>query len=166
MTVLRAHGVALDLPNGWEGRIRRRDARRAATGPVAFGPPTDGTAAVAHAATFALPAEVGDFGGGAVEHMRHRDLFVALVEYDRDSVGTALFRRSGIPRRLRPDVFDPQALQRTLPGQAGTQVFFTDHGRAFCLYVVLGSHLRRGGAVPAVNQVLAGLHIEGPAASG
>ena len=114
---------------------------------------------MAHIATFSLPREVGDFGSGAVELMRRDDLFVSLVEFDRDSVGTPLFAREGLPTRLRPSDFDPQALQRTLSGQAGTQVFFTAAGRPFCVYVVLGSFMRRTGMVPIVNGVLQGVRI-------
>jgi hypothetical protein len=116
---------------------------------------------VAQAATFSLPAKVGDFGGGAVELMRAPDLFLAIVEYDSDSVGTALFRRLGVPRRLRAESFHPQALQRTLPGQGGIQVFFTEAERAFCLYVVLGSYPRRGRTVPLVNRLLDGIRVDG-----
>ncbi len=161
MAALAAHGVEVDLPSGWDGRIARRhtapvEARTAAAaaGGTATPPP-----AIAQVATFSLPREVGDFGSGAVELMRRDDLFVSLVEFDRDSLGTALFARTGLPTRLRPNDFDPQALQRTLSGQAGTQAFFTAAGRPFCLYVVLGSYLRRVGTVPIVNGVLQGVRI-------
>jgi len=159
MARLAAHGLELDLPQGWDGRIMRRETapvevRAAPPGGVAPPPP-----AVAHAATFSLPRELGDFGGGAVELMRRDDLFVSLVEFDRDSLGTTLFVRNGLPGRLRPGDFDPQALQRTLPGQAGTQVFFTAADRPFCLYVVLGSFVRRAGMVPVVNGLLSGVQI-------
>jgi hypothetical protein len=159
MAALVAHGLEVDLPAGWDGRIARRDtapveARAASTTAEATPAP-----AVAHIATFSLPREVGDFGSGAVELMRRDDLFVSLVEFDRDSVGTRLFAREGLPTKLRPSDFDPQALQRTLSGQAGTQVFFTAAGRPFCVYVVLGSFMRRTGTVPIVNGVLQGVRI-------
>ena len=38
--------------------------------------------------------------------------------------------------------FDRNSLQRAVPGQSGLQQFFTHRGRAFCLYVVLGSLLK------------------------
>jgi hypothetical protein len=47
-----------------------------------------------------------------------------------------------------------------IKGQAGAQFFFSDAGRAFCLYVVLGSYARRGALVPKVNAVLAGVRID------
>ena len=113
---------------------------------------------MAHIATFSLPREVGDFGSGAVELMRRDDLFVSLVEFDHDSVGRGCSPTRACPPSSRLD-FDPQALQRTLSGQAGTQVFFTAAGRPFCVYVVLGSFMRRTGTVPIVNGVLQGVRI-------
>lgn len=160
MAILAAHGVEMDLPDGWDGRIGRREQAPAPGGLGAAGaasalrPPV-----TAHAATFPIPAGIGDFGGGGVDVMGGADLLVALVEYDADSLGTALFRREGLPTRLRVGDFDPQGLQRTLPGQAGAQVFFTAADRPFCLYVVLGSFQRRVGTVPLVNDVLAGIRI-------
>ena len=95
-----------------------------------------------HLANFALPEQRGDFGSGAVDVMRSGDVLVVLFEYGPESIGQALFRRRGVPRNLRPDMFSGSALQRTVPGQAGTQIFFTEADRAFCLYVVLGKHQR------------------------
>ena len=54
-----------------------------------------------------------------------------------------MFARRGMPTDLTPGMFRRSALQRTVPGQAGCQVFFTENGRAFCAYVVLGRHERR-----------------------
>lgn len=157
MAMLAAHGLELDLPQGWHGRIRRREQWEALEGRIAaVGAPAP---VIAHASSFGLPPDIGDFGSGAVEVMRGSDVFMALVEFDDDSVGTALFRRTGIPRQLRREAFSPHMLQRTLPGQGGTQVFFTAAGRPFCLYVVLGSFAMRGRAIPAVNALLQGITI-------
>ena len=51
-------------------------------------------------------------------------------------------------------------MQRTLSGQSGRQIFFNESGRAFCLYVVLGSHRQREVLVPLANDVLASLAID------
>jgi hypothetical protein len=51
-------------------------------------------------------------------------------------------------------------LQRTIAGQSGVQRFFTEAGRAFCLYVVVGAHVNRHRAVVAVNHLLAGVQID------
>ena len=114
---------------------------------------------VIHLANFALPAERGDFGSGAVELMNSGALMVMLVEHGPESVDTPLFARSGVPQ-LTPEEFHPQQMQRTLQGQSGRQIFFNVNGRAFCLYVVLGSHRQRNVLVPLVNEVLASLVIE------
>jgi hypothetical protein len=111
-----------------------------------------------HAANFALPAIRGDFGSGAVDRMRRDDVLVALLEFDPPSARTALFANHGVPRP-RTDDFHPAQLQRVLPGQSGAQWFFNTGDRAFCLYVVLGSHHRRVRLVPHVHDLLDRLTI-------
>jgi hypothetical protein len=91
--------------------------------------------------------------------MNTDDILIVLFEYGQDSVGSPLFAHEGMPRRLAPDEFDRDALQRPLPGQSGLQRFFTERGRAFCLYVVLGSHLDRSELVPRVNAVLSTVEV-------
>ena len=119
---------------------------------------------MAQFSTFALPGEVGDFGGGAVNLMGADDIFAVLFEYGADSVGTRLFAHQGMPRRLAASDFQPQVLRRGISGQAGTQWFFTESGRPFTLYVVLGSQARRPVLVPRVNSLLGGLSVEPVAA--
>ncbi len=113
-----------------------------------------------HLANFPLPPRRGAFGTGAVELMSGSDTLIVLFEYSADSLGTALFAPSRIPRVLHPGAFNSQALQRILPGQGGYQAFFTESGRAFSLYVVLASLAQAVANLPAVNQVLAGLRID------
>jgi len=157
---ISAHGLGLHVPPGWEGRIRRQQ--------LPDGAPTSDRAqlrahAVLHAADFVLPEERGDFGSGAVETMQSCHAFIALVEYHSSSVGTALFGSGlGIPRELSTDDFSPRQLQRTIAGQAGIQRFFVEGGRAFCLYVVLGSMAHRARVVPRVNAVLPAITISAP----
>ena len=116
------------------------------------------THAVLHAASFPLPNDRGDFGSGAVERMRPHDVLVALVEMGPESVGTALFAAAGPPRQLSSQDFDPSSLLRAIPGQVGTQRFFSARGRAFCLYVVLDGH-QPGPLMPVVNSLLQSLQI-------
>jgi hypothetical protein len=155
---LEATGIRMELPRGWEGRVRTRDeavagvARTAATGRPA--PMT------VSAANFALPQTLGDFGGGAVEAMTSRDLFLTLFEYGPESAGTALFAREGMPRRLRPDDLDPSTLRTPLPGMSGAQFFFTEAGRPLCLYVAVGSHLRRLRTLPVLTGILQTVQID------
>jgi hypothetical protein len=161
---LDSHGITIALPTGWEGRISRRDlptvapatgatAGRAMLG--ALGAAGERPFPIAHLANFALPEDRGDFGSGAVELMGAGNLFVCLFEYGPESVGTALFAPQGMPRDLQPSQFNPRALQRIIPGQAGFQQFFTEGNRAFCLFVVLGALANAPTLVPSANSVLA-----------
>ena len=148
MVTMLAHGIGVELPAGFEGRIFKRQ--------------TDGPElpyAVAHFATFALPDGVGDFGIGAVTLMGEDDIFAVLFEYGPDSGGTRLFAREGMPRALSTSDFLPYVLRRGLPGQSGTQWFFTESERPFTLYVVLGSHARRSVLVPRANGLLARMAV-------
>jgi len=118
---LRAHGLAVGPPSGWDARISKRppEHAQATTNPVL------------HAANFPLPAERGDFGGGVTPGMGPSDVLIVLFEYDREAASTALFRQQGRPQP-RPEHFNPRQLQRTIAGQAGVQYFFQENGRAFC----------------------------------
>ncbi len=143
--------IAVEVPTGWEGSISGGDFRLLADGARQ---PT-----VMHLSSFPLPPERGSFGSGAVELMGTRDVLIVLFEYGADSVGTALFSTEGIPRNLLARQFDRNALQRAIPGQSGLQQFFTHNGRAFCLYVVVGSHVDRHDVLPQINAVLDTLEI-------
>ena len=156
---LQATGIRMELPRGWEGRVRSREDEDDGTGarPAATGRPAPVTVTTAN---FALPQTLGDFGGGAVEHMTTRDLFVNLFEYGPESVGTPLFASKGMPRRLRPDDLDPWTLRTPLPGMSGAQLFFTEGGRPFCLYVAVGSHLRRFRTLPVLSSILQTVEID------
>ena len=147
---LRSAGLTVELPPGFEARVRKQDPSR---------PGRQGNAGL-HAATVPLPADRGDFGSGAVDALGPDDVFFSLFEYDREEAGTALYAAQGLPR-IRPSDFDPNAMQRPLPGQSGGQWFFTVNGRPFCLFVVLGSHARRAAGARRVSDLLAGLDISG-----
>ena len=167
MATVDAHGISVGLPAGWDASIgiRRHGAPQGAI--TASGSETAVLRSypVAHIANFGLPAERGDFGSGAVELMGDRDVFIVLFEYDAASTRTALFRARGVPRSLTVRDFNPLTLRRGIPGQSAHQAFFQDHGRAFCLYVVLGAHARRARLVPWVNRVLATVQVQ-PIAAG
>jgi len=87
------------------------------------------------------------------------DVFVCLFEYGPESSGTALFAQRGRPAVLSPNDFSPVRLRRGLLGQSGTQSFFTEAGRPFSLYAVLGSHVHRASLVPKVNALIASLTV-------
>jgi hypothetical protein len=138
-----AHGLVVDALPSWDVRLYRRLADT-----------DERTFAVLHAGNFALPRYRGDFGSGAVELMKPHHAFLSLFEYEPEAADKALFANSGFPA-IRPEHFSPQALQRTLPGQSGVQYFFHVGPRAFCLYVVLGSHRMRRPLVSEVSRLLA-----------
>lgn len=125
-------GLGVDAPRGWDARIYKRvpEDDIATTHPIL------------HAANFALPADRGDYGSGAVDVMGSDNVFVSLMEFHPDAAKTELFAREGLPT-LTPDMFSPRKLQRTIEGQAGCQFFFNHKGRAFCLFVVLGDYGNR-----------------------
>jgi hypothetical protein len=167
MTDLGAHGISVTLPSGWEGRVFRRPSSgevgaSSVDGPPA--PPGETTHAIVHVATIPLPADLGDFGSAAVPDLGPLDAFVMLVEYDPSEVTKPLFALSGVPRSLSPDDFSPSVMQRRIEGQAGCQVFCNEAGRAFCLYVVIGSFNARSRSVKRVNDVLSTLDVGGSGA--
>ncbi len=161
MADLRAHGIGVGLPAGWDGRIsvRRDGTPQLAVSATGTRVGTLQARPVLHVANFGLPNDRGDFGSGAVELMGDGDVFVVLFEHGPEAVGTALFRSVGLPAPA-PGEFDPYNCRRGIPGQSAYQAFFQESGRAFCLYVVLGSHAHRHKLVPMVNRVLAGVALD------
>ena len=148
MTHLAAHGIGLEVPSGWEGRIVRRPSAQ----------PAEQTRAVVHIASFPMPESRGDFGVGVTELMRSGDVFLTLFEYGPESLDTPLFASTGIPM-LAVDMFGSRRLQRTLPGQVGCQLFFTESRRPFCLYVVVAGRLHLRPAITQVNAMLQKLDL-------
>jgi hypothetical protein len=146
---LTRQGLEIELPDGWDGRIYRREADAEAV-----------TRRALHAANFALPPGLGDYAVGVVETMTTGDVLVVLLEFDPDSAGQGLFANEGMPTGLRAGDFSPSAMPRATAGRTAAQWFFSLNGRAFCLYVVLGSHAARADVMPLVNQVVETLKIE------
>ena len=149
MEKLTRSGLEIELPDGWDGRIYRRQAEPEAV-----------TRRALHAANFALPANLGDYAVGAIERMQTGDVLVVLLEFDPDSAGQGLFGNEGLPQVLGPGDFSPTAMPRAIPGRTAAQWFFSDGDRAFCLYVVLGSHRERADVLPLVNAVVRTLKID------
>ena len=92
--------------------------------------------------------------------MGSEDVLIVLLEYDPACTAQPLFQSEGPPGALEAEAFSPTVLQRSLPGQAGSQSFFSTGGRAFCLYVVLGQFANRSRLVPVANRVLARIAVE------
>ena len=155
---LAAHGLSCEVPTGWHVRIEQRQ-QSSVNVPTTDLPAGGYVHPILQAATSPLPALRGDYGSGYVETMRGTDVFVCLGEFDHEAGDTAMFDE-GMPRSLRSADFHPEAQQRVIAGMCGTQRFFVENGRAFCLYVVLGSWLQRQSLVPVANSLLATVAID------
>ena len=140
---IAGHGLHIDVPRGWEARVYRR----------AEGDPT------LHAGNFPLPMDDGDFGGRAVGRMTDGGIFIALTEYRPELDGKPLFSGPGLPLAVGDSELNPLALQRALPGQSGVQRFFTEAGRPFCLYLVVGSWPNPWKLLRQANRVLRTLAV-------
>jgi len=150
VTRIADSGISTDVPDGWKGRVQTRvlAARKG----------RERTFAVLHAATIPLPEDTSDFGSNVVRKLGAHDVFFALFEYAPESADEPIFAHPR-PASLRARDFTNDQLQRQLDHQVGTQRFFTDSGRAFCVYVVLGSVGARRTALPTVNHLLDSLTI-------
>jgi hypothetical protein len=143
---ISGYGITVELPATWEGRIYKR--------PEGF--------PILHAGTFALPAEDGDFGSGAVASMGSSDAFAALLEYDPTLAYTGIFAPNGFPLPLRGSDASPKAMQRIVRGRTAVQRFFTESGRAFCLYAVFPAGARLVSLVAHANRILQTITIDPP----
>lgn len=155
------YGLTATAPRGWTVAVTRRPGAlppRPGLMGLAAEPLVDVSRPVLHACTRPLPADRGDFGTGAVDLLGPDDVFVAVVDYGAEVADTGLFERQGMPK-LAPSQFAPNRLQRPLPGMSAAQHFFSSGGRAFCLFVVLGSHARRMASVPRAAELVRTVHI-------
>lgn len=164
-----AHGISMDLPSGWSGKIYRRREGDSAKGSDGVGTAAAPSGAeevsggILRAATVPIELDDGDFGGGIVQRLGALDAFFVLFEYQVDenlTPGEGLFASRRVPWPVRPRRYSPETLQVTLPGQVGFQHFFTAAGRPFCLYSVLGSSRRARAGAARVNQVLETILID------
>jgi hypothetical protein len=114
---------------------------------------------VLHASTEPLPNDRADYGGGVVERLRSESVFVALVEFGDEAVGSNLYPVVEQIPRVASSSFHPFQLQRRIVGQAGSQTFFTYSDRAFCLYVVIGSFARRIELTKRANRLIGQMEI-------
>jgi hypothetical protein len=150
---LSAHGISIELPAGWNGRVFDRP----------------GSGATLHVGDFQLALGDGEFGDASTAAMPPSATFVALAEYRPGAglqPGRGLFAARGLPSRLDPTAFTAAGLAHPRRGQVGMQHFFTASGRPFCLYVVIaGSGPLRRRRLAVLDRVLATVRIA-PAASG
>jgi hypothetical protein len=145
---LSRYGLHLEVPAGWEARIYRR----------APADPGELSYPVMHLATVPLPPVRGDYGGGVIEHLGSEDVFISMLEFGAAVADEGLFAHQGVPP-LRPSQFGTGRLPHVQADVSAVQHFFSDAGRAFCLYVVVGSDGRRMATVPKAEMALSGLTI-------
>jgi len=147
VTVLAAHGLRIELPRGWSGRVFKRPAG----------------GATLHAGDFQLPLDDGEFGDASTGLMPAGASFLALTEYRPGAglePGKGLFASRRIPTSLDPTTFSARGLAHPRPDQAGAQHFFTAAGRPFCLYVVIsGARAERRRELATLAVVLRSLRI-------
>ncbi len=147
MTLIEAHGLRIELPRGWSGRVFKRPAG----------------GATLHAGDFDLPLDDGEFGDQSTAVMPLGATFVALTEYQPGAglePGKGLFSSRRVPTALDPTSFSERGMAHPLPGQAGRQEFFTTAGRPFCLYVVVsGARAERRRQLATLAVVLRSLRI-------
>jgi len=145
--ILEAHGIAVELPGGWSGRIFSRSAGLATL----------------HAGDFRLALGDGQFGDASTGAMPAMASFIALTEYQPGAglrPGHGLFASRRIPRRLDPTAFAATRLAHPRPRQAGMQHFLTVAERPFCLYVVLaGGRPVRRRQLAVIDHLLGSLRI-------
>lgn len=151
MLKMEAIGINLGLPPGWEAEVDGGG-----------GDAEEGSAKVTtprvHLGNFALPANRGDFGSGAVEKMVSGDILICLLEESPTVIGSGLYSAEGMPTISGND-FAPEGMQRPLRGQSGAQKFFHMDDRAFALYIVMGSHISRASFIEEVNEVLRAIEL-------
>lgn len=147
MSMLEAHGLRIELPRGWSGRVFKR--------------PESG--ATLHAGDFELPLDDGEFGDQSTAAMPPGAMFLALTEYRPGAglePGKGLFSSRRVPTVLDPTSFSARGMAHPRPGQLGRQEFFTTAGRPFCLYVVLsGGRGERRRQLATLGVVLRSLRI-------
>jgi hypothetical protein len=145
--ILEAHGVRVELPRGWSGRVFARQ---------------EGIATL-HAGNFPIALDDGEFGDRSTALMPAHGSFLALTEYRPGTgldPGRGLFAPGRIPRRLDPTAFSSTGLAHPRPGQLGAQHFFTSSRRPFCLYVVIaGGRSGRPHQLAVIDHVLRTVQI-------
>ena len=143
--ILTAAGLVVQVPPGWDAELS--------------GNPTVGHPSLLHMANAPLPPGRSDFGGHPLEALPSTGVFLALLESQASEAGVGLFRRRGIPAVV-PAEFSTAKLNKAAPGLVATQRFFTEAGRAFCLYAVIASDARVSSGTSLLNKGIAAITVE------
>ena len=147
-STLRAHGLALTVHDGWEARIWMPEL-----------PPPAENHPVVRLANFALPLTKNTYAEDVADELQAGEVVASLAEFSPSLADRGLYEPRGVPE-LHPEDLDPRAVQRQAPGRAGVQRFFSEHGRAFSLYVVARRGRGLDRAMHQLTQQLRGLTVE------
>lgn len=148
---IEGHGITLELPDGWSGRIFTADT----------------AGAIVHAGSYAIPSDHQGFGGTATAYIPVGGAFLSIVEYRTDDgvlrAGEGYYRSALLPV-LSPRDFGFFTLQVPRDGHLGVQRFFHHGERVLALYAVInaaGAALSELAApVAALNRVLGSLVVQ------
>ncbi len=148
MGVLKGHGLAIEVPANWEGRIF-----------VPALPPPALNLPILHLTDTVLPMQRSTYAPELAAQAGSKGALVALVEFEERLADRGLYAPQGLGLPLRRDRFHTRALQVPNPLQEGHQRFFSQGGRAFSLYVVLGTGPGAEWRLRVVNHALATLKV-------
>jgi hypothetical protein len=149
VSTLASHGISIVVPTGWEGRFFVPDV-----------PPPAVNLPVLHLTDVVLTHERSSFAPELAARAGGTGVLVALLEFEHTLADKGLYAPQGLGLPLERERFHPRALQLPSRVQEGHQRFFSSHGRAFCLYVVLGTGRGAERRLRTVNDALASLRIE------
>jgi len=155
MTRLAEHGIALEVPPGWEAQLFVPDLPSPAI-----------NLPVLHLADFPLTERRSSYAIETAAGMgvARGGIVVSLVEFGPELADLGLYAPQG-PPRLGANDLDGRALQIPRDDQGAVQRFFSISGRAFGLYVVATLDRRTDQRLTAANAALASLQVA-PAAAG
>jgi len=148
---LNAHGLRLEVPEGWSARIFRYRAKP----PEVHGP-------TIHAGNFAIPLDDADYGSTLTDHVtagRVAFVYTELIPDRAVEPGRGRHAPTTLPGRFRLDEFSPQTMHITRPGQMGLQRFFSVGRRPASVYVVLGEGSGVSRALSELNGFMASLEF-------
>jgi hypothetical protein len=154
MTKLERHGISIDIPRGWEGRIFVPDL-----------PPPAINLPIMHVTDTVLTHERSSYAPELASRFGGTGALIALLEFEGKLADKGLYAPQGLDLPLRAERLNPNALQFPIPDQAGHQYFFSARGRAFCLYVVMGTGSGLHERLRTVNDMLGTLRFDRPGAA-
>jgi hypothetical protein len=150
MVRIAAHGLAIEVPRGWEARMWVPDLPAPAV-----------NLPVLHLANFPLPVTRDTYAEELADGLRPGQVVASLAELASELAGRGLYAAEGVAP-IRRDELDPRALQRQERGRLGLQRFFSMGGRAFSLYVMAREGPGLEAALAELDETLRSLGLSSP----